>query len=190
MAVLTQAQLAASSSAVYTTNNANQITAAIIRPFNDNWISSSVLIPMTSSMSVGFAATASFLIGGAGNAFPYSGSAVITGSFQMSGSAVSQFVPITVASNTASIDCRAGNLFGVTLGSSATTFFNFTNILEGQTGNVIVSAASAASASFSTNVKQISGSAYRASSGAGQTDLLSFVTQGGSVFIVNSKKFV
>ena len=160
MAILTAAQLAASSSAVYTTNGANAITAALVRPFNNNWISSSVLINQPLSQS-----------------------------FELTGSARTQYVPITVASNTASIDCRAGNLFGVTLGSSATTFFNFTNILEGQSGNVLVSAASAASASFSSNVKQVSGSAYAASSGASATDLLSFVTVGSTVYIVNSKKF-
>jgi hypothetical protein len=161
MAINTAAQLAASSSAVYTTNGANAITAALVRPFNDNFISSSILVNQPLSQS-----------------------------FELTGSAVSKYVQITVASNTASIDCRAGNLFGVTLGSSATTFFNFANILEGQSGNVIVSAASAASASFSSNVKQVSGSAYAASSGASATDLLSFVTQGGTVFIVNSKKFI
>jgi hypothetical protein len=161
MAILTAAQLAASSSAVYTTNGANLITAASIRPFNEDWISSSLLVNQPLSQS-----------------------------FQLTGSATTQYVPITVASNTASIDCRRGNLFGVTLGSSATTFFNFTNILEGQSGNVVVSAATAASASFSSNVKQPSGSAYVASSGASQTDLISFVTQGGTVFIVNSKRFI
>jgi hypothetical protein len=161
MAILTAAQLAASSSAVYTTNGANLITAASIRPFNNDWISSSLLVNQPLSQS-----------------------------FELTGSATTQYVPITVASNTASIDCRRGNLFGVTLGSSATTFFNFTNILEGQSGNVVVSAAAAASASFSSNVKQASGSAYVASSGASQTDLLSFVTQGGTVFIVNSKRFI
>jgi hypothetical protein len=160
MPILTAAQLAASSSAVYTTNGANAITAALVRPFNNNWISSSVLVNQPLSQS-----------------------------FELTGSAVSKYVQITVASNTASIDCRAGNLFGVTLGSSATTFFNFTNILEGQSGNVLVSAASAASASFSSNVKQVSGSAYAASSGASATDLLSFVTVGSTVYIVNSKKF-
>ena len=160
MAILTAAQLAASSSAVYITNGANAITAASIRPLNTDWISSSVLINQPLSQS-----------------------------FELTGSATTQYVAITVSSNTASIDCRRGNLFGVTLGSSATTFFNFTNVLEGQSGNVLVSAASAASASFSSNVKQVSGSAYAASSGASATDLLSFVTVGSTVYIVNSKKF-
>ena len=179
MAINTAAQLAASSSAVYTTNGANAITAALVRPFNDNFISSSVLIEQNNIGN--FQLTGTSYI---------QGISIFTGSFGLTGSATTQNVDITVSSNTASIDCRRGNLFSVTLGSSATTFFNFTNILEGQSGNVIVSAASAASASFSTNVKQVSGSAYAASSGASATDLLSFVTKGGTVFIVNSKKFV
>ena len=160
MAILTAAQLAASSSAVYTTNGANAITAALVRPFNNNWISSSVLINQPLNQR-----------------------------FELTGSAVTKYSVVSVSSNTASIDCSTGNLFGVTLGSSATTFFNFTNVLEGQSGNVLVSAASAASASFSSNVKQVSGSAYAASSGASATDLLSFVTVGSTVYIVNSKKF-
>jgi hypothetical protein len=190
MAVLTQAQLAASSSAVYTTNNANQITAAIIRPFNDNWISSSVLIPMTSSMSVGFAATASFLIGGGGNAFPYSGSAVITGSLNLTGSAVNKVVSLNgYAANTASVDCRQSNLFSITLNSAATTFFNFTNVLEGQTGNIYVLNQTNSSASFSSNVKQPSGSFYNGGT-SGNVDLLSFVSVGSTVYLVNSKRFI
>ena len=62
----TQAQLQVSSSATYTTNAANLITAGLVRTFNENWISSSVVIPMTSSMTVlssSYAATASVLIG-------------------------------------------------------------------------------------------------------------------------------
>ena len=198
MAILTQAQLAASSSAVYTTNNANQITAAIIRPFNETWISSSILIPMTSSMTVlssSYAVTASFALNaGGGSTFPYSGSAQITGSFGLTGSATTK--PITVGeSATASIDCNAGNLFLVQLGANATTRFEFNNVKIGQTGNLIVTTPSAitvASASFSSNVKQASGSAYIPTSGSNAIDMLSFVVDnnGPTVFLVNSKKFI
>ena len=189
MAVLTQAQLAASSSAVYTTNNANQITAAIIRPFNDNWISSSVLIPMTSSMSVGFAVSASYIVGGGGT-FPYSGSAQITGSLNLTGSAVNKVVSLNgYAANTASVDCRQSNLFSITLNSAATTFFNFTNVLEGQTGNIYVLNQTNSSASFSSNVKQPSGSFYNGGT-SGNVDLLSFVSVGSTVYLVNSKRFI
>ena len=180
MAILTQAQLAASSSAVYTTNNANQITAAIVRPFNDTWISSSVLIPMTSSMSVGYAVSASYLVGGS----------LISGSLIVTGSAVNKVVSLnSYAANTASVDCRKSNLFSITLNSAATTFFNFTNVLEGQTGNIYVLNQTNSSASFSSNVKQPSGSFYNGGT-SGNVDLLSFVSVGSTVYLVNSKRFI
>ena len=262
----TQAQLQVSSSATYTTNAANLITAGLVRTFNENWISSSLLIPMTSSMTVlssSYAATASVLIGSvvsssyaytassatnAGTSISasfalrgegaftgsfsgsisasFSGSGVgifgivsssyaytassavaatsasfavsasyannflISGSFIVTGSAVTKLIPITVASNTASIDCISGNLFSFTLGAASTTHIAFSNIKEGQTGNLLITTAATSTASFSSNVKQISGSQYTATSGSGQTDLLSFATVGSSVYVVNSKKFV
>jgi hypothetical protein len=190
MAINTAAQLAASSSAVYTTNGANAITAALVRPFNDNFISSSVLIPMTSSMTVlssSYAFTASSATS-AGTA-SYATSFKISGSFIVTGSAQSNVVSQSVASSTASIDSRAGNTFFIQLPASSTTFFNFTNLLEGQTGNIIVSGSSAGTASFSSNVKQVSGSGYNNST-VGGIDLLSFTTWNNNVYLVNSKRFV
>ena len=170
MAILTAAQLAASSSAVYTTNNANQITAAIIRPFNDTWISSSLLINQ-----------------------PVSQSFEITGSFALTGSATTKPVVIS-ATATASIDCNQGNLFLVQLGASTSTRFEFNNVKIGQTGNLIVTTPTSitvTTASFSSNVKQVSGSRYTPTSGSLAIDMLSFVTDNTStVFVVNSKKFI
>ena len=331
----TQAQLQVSSSATYTTNAANLITAGLVRTFNENWISSSLLIPMTASMTVlsssyaytassatnagssisaSYAFTASYvnplrqnlIVTGSilndgiivssdgaqkislysslstlyvekgdgnfialagqgttvGETWPgpliftnnastgntsaigfdpkatytdgrvtfftpliasssiiarngvtgslqgtasyaltatsasfavsasYANSFLISGSLIVTGSAVTQLIPITVASNTASIDCRSGNLFSFTLGAASTTHIAFSNIKEGQTGNLLITTAATSTASFSSNVKQISGSQYTATSGSGQTDLLSFATVGSSVYVVNSKKFV
>jgi hypothetical protein len=254
----TQAQLQVSSSATYTTNAANLITAGLVRTLNENWISSSVVIPMTASMTVlssSYAATASVLLGtvvsasyaytassatnaansisasyaftasSATNSFNsissslaqtasyYNGSVVsssyaytassaisagtasfatsfkISGSFVVTGSAQSNVVSQSVASTTASIDSRAGNSWFIQLPASSTTFFNFTNLLEGQTGNIIVSGSSAGTASFSSNVKQVSGSAYNNST-VGGVDMLSFTTWNNNVYLVNSKKFV
>jgi len=44
MAQFTPVQLVSASNATYTSNNANQITAQIVRSLNDNWISSSALV--------------------------------------------------------------------------------------------------------------------------------------------------
>ena len=113
----------------------------------------------------------------------------VTGSFIVTGSAQSNVVSQSVASSTASIDSRAGNSWFIQLPATSTTFFNFTNLLEGQTGNIIVSGSSAGTASFSSNVKQVSGSAYNNST-VGGIDVLSFSTWNNNVYLVNSKKFV
>jgi len=182
MAISNAAALAASSSAVYTTNGANAITAALVRPFNANWISSSVLIEQNNIGN--FQLTGTSYI---------QGISIFTGSFGLTGSATN--APVTVsATATASIDCRLGNLFLVQLGASTSTRFEFNNARIGQTGNLVVTTPNAitvTTCSFSSNVKQVSGSAYIPTSGSYAIDMLSFVTDNTeTVFVVNSKKFI
>ena len=182
MAINTAAQLQASSSAVYTTNGANAITAALVRPFNTNFISSSVLIEQNNIGNFQITGTATL-----------HGRSILSGSFGLTGSATT--APVTVgASATASIDCAQGNLFLVQLGANATTRFEFNNVRIGQSGNLVITTPTSivvASASFSSNVKQASGSAYIPSSGSSAIDMLSFVTDNTeTVFVVNTKKFI
>lgn len=236
MATYTQEQLTNASNATYTTNGAGDITGATVRALNLDWISSSVLLPMTSSMTVlssSYAATASLLLGtittaslattnlftasvstnvltftkGDGSTFnltvdtgsttpavstfPYTGSAIISGSLVITGSAYGNVVPVTVASNTASIDLSAGNFFTVTLGNNATTFFNVSNVRPGVTANVVVTTGTVSTASFSSNVKQPSGSFYLPTSGSGRIDNLSFAAVDVSnIYVVSSKWFI
>ena len=182
MAINTAAQLAASSSAVYTTNGANAITAALVRPFNDNFISSSVLINQNNIGNFQVTGTSTI-----------QGISIFTGSFGLTGSATTAPV-IVSATATASIDCSLGNLFLVQLGANATTRFEFSNLKTGQSGNLVVTTPTAitvTTASFSSNVKQASGSAYTPTSGSLAIDLLSFVTDNTqTVFVVNTKKFI
>jgi hypothetical protein len=182
MAISNAAQLAASSSAVYTTNGANTITAALVRPFNNDFISSSVLIQQNNIGNFQITGTSTL-----------HGISILSGSFGLTGSATT--APVTVgASATASIDCNAGNLFLVQLGANATTRFEFNNIRTGQSGNLVVTTPTSivvTAASFSSNVKQPSGSAYIPTSGSNAIDVLSFVTDNNStVFVVNTKKFI
>ena len=182
MAISNAAALAVSSSTVYTTNGANAITAALVRPFNANWISSSVLIEQNNIGN--FQLTGTSYI---------QGISIFTGSFGLTGSATT--APVTVsATATASIDCRLGNLFLVQLGASTSTRFEFNNIRTGQSGNLVVTTPTSivvTTASFSSNVKQPSGSAYVPTSGSLAIDMLSFVTDNNNtVFVVNSKKFI
>ena len=210
MAIYTQTQLTSASNAAYVTNGANLITAAIVRGLNVDWISSSVLIPMTSSMTVlssSYALTASYYDGSVVSA-SYSqtassadnfvvrnnltaSNASFTGSVIISGSARGNVNALTVASNTASVDLTAGNFFTVTLDSSATTNFNVSNIRPGQTTNIVVTTGTNSTASFSSNVKQVSGSTYLPSSGSGKIDLLSMISVDSSnVYLVFSKNLI
>lgn len=199
MAILTPAQLQASNASTYTTNGVGSITGATARAFNEDFISSSITVSQTGSMSVAsasyvatasFALTASYVAPGAGT-FPYTGSAIISGSLILTGSAYGNVVAVSVASNTASIDLAAGNFFTVTLANNATTFFNFSNVKPGLTANLVLTTGTVSTASFSSNVKQPSGSAYLPSSGSGRVDALSVMaTDASNLYLVSSKFFI
>jgi hypothetical protein len=252
MAILTPAQLQTNNAATYTTNGVGSITGANARNFNVDFISSSITVSQTGSMTVlsssfaltasfaatignvvssSYAATASLLLGSITSAslattnlytasvsnntitftkgdastfslvvatgsaasatFPYTGSAIISGSLQVTGSVYGNVVAVTVASNTASIDLAAGNFFTATLANSATTFFNFTNVRPGVTANLVLTTGTVSTASFSSNVKQPSGSSYLPTSGSGRIDALSVAAVDTSnLYLVASKFFI
>jgi hypothetical protein len=64
----------------------------------------------------------------------------------------------------------------VQLGSSVTTHISASNLRAGQSVNVLVTTGTNSTASFSTNVRQPSGSFYLPTSGSGKKDILSFVS--------------
>jgi hypothetical protein len=110
------------------------------------------------------------------SAFPFTGSAQITGSVEITGSVSSQPVTITVASNTASIDMSRGDFFLVNLGASANTFFNVSNFRPGETSNILVTTNTASTASFSSNIRQVSGSSYVPTTTSGSKDILTLIS--------------
>jgi hypothetical protein len=119
----------------------------------------------------------------------YTGSFGITGSLVITGSAEMNVVTLSIVSNTASIDLNAGNYFTGSL--SGSVFFNVTNVRPGETAIVKLTTTGIPTASFSSNVRQVSGSAYVATSGSNWTDILTFVSMDATnVFLVNTKKFI
>lgn len=115
---------------------------------------------------------------------------VLTRGVGVSGSVNGNVQAIVVSSNTASINLATGNFFTTTLANSATTFFNVTNVTPGLTTNLVLTTGTVSSASFSSNVKQVSGNTYLPTSGSGQIDVLSLVAVDASnVYLVASKKF-
>jgi hypothetical protein len=105
-----------------------------------------------------------------------SGSLNVTGSIFISGSVYANTTSQSVASNTASLDFTAANFFMVQLGSNVTTHISASNLRAGQSVNVLVTTGTNSTASFSTNVRQPSGSFYLPTSGSGKKDILSFVS--------------
>jgi len=130
----------------------------------------------TNTISASFATTAN-------SVNILSQSLTITGSFN--GLVVSQ----SIASNTSSLNFGIANFF--TSAVSASTFFDITNPKAGETVNVLLTTVGVATASFSSNVKQVSGSAYTPTSGSGKNDVITFISfDGTSVFLANVKNLI
>jgi hypothetical protein len=141
--------------------------------------------------------TASITIsGGAGASdFPYTGSAIISGSLIITGSALGNVVSASIASNTASIDFNAGNYYTCLVTQS--TFYNITGLNPGETCTMLITTgqggnnAAMPTASFSTNVKQVSGSRYIPTSGSARQDILTFVSfDSTNVYLAKIQNFI
>jgi hypothetical protein len=134
------------------------------------------------------ALTASFALnGGGGSAFPFTGSAVITGSLSITGSANGNVNALSISSNTASLDLNTGNFFTLQLVSGSNTFINPSNIKAGQTVNILLSTTGSGTVSFPTSVDQVSGSAYVPTATTGK-DIITLVSFDSSILYLASVK--
>jgi hypothetical protein len=108
----------------------------------------------------------------------------------VSGSLSGNVVSASIASDTASFNFNQGNFFTSLV--SGSTNFDITNPEPGQTVNVLLTTAgTGASASFSSNVKQVSGSVYTPTSTDGAKDILTFISwDASSVYLANVKNLI
>jgi hypothetical protein len=100
---------------------------------------------------------------------------------------------LTITSNTASLDCDAANFFTLTLVSGSNTLINPTNINSGQTINLRITQANPGNGTvtFPSSVKQVSGSAYVPTAGAGPVDIVTFIAfDTASLYLSNVKNLV
>lgn len=185
-------------SSAISANTASYVLNAVSSSFATNALTASFLLGTIATASFAQNAnTASYVLNAVSASFStnsltaslanrigiLSQSVVITGSVQ------GNVVSASIASSTASLDFNLGNFF--TSAVSGTTFFNVTNVKPGQTVNVLLDTVAIATASFSSNVKQPSGSAYTPSSGSGNKDVLTFASWDASnVYLVNVKKLI
>ena len=153
MAILTPSELVSASNATYFNNVSGSITPDNVRNLNDSWISSSILVSQTSSLSVlssSYALTASFALN--------AGTSIDTSSFVNT----SSFNSYTASINgfTGSIQTQVNNL------QAATASY----ITSAQTSSMtVLSASYALTASFALN-------------GGGSIDTGSFATTGSNTF--------
>jgi len=112
----------------------------------------------------------------------------IVGSLTITGSAYGNVSASVITSQTASIDLSVANYFTLLL--SGSTRINITNPQPGVTATLVINTSTAASASFSSNVKQPSGSLYAASP-SGNIDIISFTAvDSTTVFAFPAQSFV
>jgi len=118
------------------------------------------------------------------------GSNNFTGSQVFSGSVRGQVFPITIASNTASMDCSKGNFFTLTI-SSASVRLEPTNIQPGETLSLrIYNSTANSQLTGSTSIKFPTGFTYVPTSVIGTTDILTFLTfDTGSIYSVAGNYF-
>ena len=119
-----------------------------------------------------------------------SGLTTVSNNLVVTGSVNGNVVSASIASNTSSIDFSQGNFYTSLV--TGTTNFNITNPKAGQTVNLLLTTAgTGASASFSSNVKQVSGSTYAPTATDGAKDILTFISwDGTSVYLANVKNLI
>jgi hypothetical protein len=106
------------------------------------------------------------------------GSNSFTGSQTITGSVLGNIVPLTISSNTASMDLSTGNFFTLTLVSGSVTQLTATNIKAGQTINLLITQANPASGSLTYNstIKFPAGNGYVATAASSSKDIITFIT--------------
>ena len=100
----------------------------------------------------------------------------VIGKSTYSGSVRGNVIPLTIASNTASLDCSLGNFYTLTLVSGSTTQLTATNINPGQTLSLRVSqpAVSYGTLTYDSTIKFSQYSPYFATPLSSSIDIISF----------------
>lgn len=118
------------------------------------------------------------------------GNSSFTGSVFTSASVSGVVNPLTISSDTASLDFSKGNFFTIQLVSGSSTHINPTNVVAGQTVNIRVNTTGSGAVTFQSTVKQVSGSAYTPTTATG-VDVLTMVTfDTSNVYLANVKNLV
>jgi cytoskeletal protein CcmA (bactofilin family) len=118
------------------------------------------------------------------------GTLLVSSSMVYSGSVRGQVFPITISSNTASIDCSRGNFFTLSL-PAGTTRLEATNVLPGETLSLrIFNQTTSSVVTTGTSVKFPTGFTYVPTPISNSTDIITFLTfDNSSIFAVAANYF-
>ena len=116
------------------------------------------------------------------------GSNVFTGSQTITGSIYGNVVSMSIASQTASMDLRVGNFFTLTLVSGSTTHLAASNIIPGQTVNLLLTQPSdgTGSISYNSTFDFPAGNSYIATPITSSKDIISLITFDSSIIYATS----
>jgi len=118
------------------------------------------------------------------------GTLLVSSSMVYSGSVRGQVFPITISSNTASMDCSKGNFFTLSL-PAGTTRLEATNVLPGETISLrIFNQTTASVVTTGTSVKFPTGFTYVPTAISSSTDIITFLSfDNSSIFAVAANYF-
>lgn len=111
------------------------------------------------------------------------GTLLVSSSMVYSGSVRGQVFPLSITSNTASIDCSKGNFFTLTLVSGSSTMLNATNINPGETIGLRITQPSVGYGTIATNgtIRFPQSFPYFATPSGSAVDIISFQSYDTSV---------
>ena len=166
------------------------LTASFAQGYVLNSSTSSFVNNSQTSSFVLNSSTSSFVLNTQTGSFAGTGSVTFTGSQIVTGSTRGNITPLTVSSNTASLNLSLGNFYTLQLTGSTNTFINPSNILPGQTSILSISTTGSATVSFPSSVKQPSGSAYVPTTTTG-VDILTLVSfDSTTLYVANIKNLI
>ena len=110
-----------------------------------------------------------------------SGSGDVVGDLVVSGSLIGEVRTLTDAAGTTTMDCSLGNFFTLAMPAGGSTTLTPSNIQAGQTINVkITQNATPSTIAFAASVDFEGGTAFAVSTGAGQVDVMTFISFDGT----------
>jgi hypothetical protein len=97
---------------------------------------------------------------------------------------------LSISSQTASLNLNDGNFFTLQLVSGSATHINPSNIVAGQTVNILLNTTGSGTVTFPTSVKQVSGSVYVPTTTTGK-DVITLVSfDASSLYLASVKNLV